>query len=93
MFPLVAFVSSIPVFSIIIRYNLLHNKICNKFVANLIAVIMPWCIALPFYNGQGLDNVTNYSSLFFSILINFVIPVSSRNAHSPRCCDCLVIGN
>lgn len=103
MFPIVALVSSIPIVSIIIRYNLLQNKICNKVrlraralatcvprhhssrlaaaqhVANVIAVVMPWLIALPFYTGQGLVDVSQDASLLFNGVINFVVPVC-RNA-------------
>jgi hypothetical protein len=75
MFPVVAFLSSIPVFAIIIRYNLLQNRICGKAVANFIAVVLPWLIALPFYTGKGLSLVITWSSLVANGLINYVVPM------------------
>jgi hypothetical protein len=44
LFPIVVLLSSIPVFSIIIRYNLVENKICRKSIANFWAVIFPWIL-------------------------------------------------
>jgi len=75
LFPIVTLLSGIPVFSIIIRYNLLENKICNKFWANFWAVIFPWLISVVFYTGNGLLNVVNWTSLVVNGIINFVIPM------------------
>jgi amino acid permease len=44
LFPIIAVASSIPVFSIIIRYNLMENGICGKLWANIWAVVLPWVI-------------------------------------------------
>lgn len=46
IFPLAVLVTSIPIYSIIIRYNLLENRICGKVLANVFAVIFPWVAAL-----------------------------------------------
>jgi hypothetical protein len=54
LFPAVALMSSIPVFSIIIRYNLVENKICRKPFANFWAVVFPWILSVFFYAGKGL---------------------------------------
>lgn len=75
MFPVVAFLSSIPVFAIIIRYNLLQNRICGKAVANFVAVVLPWLVSLPFYTGRGLSLVITWSSLVANGLINYVVPL------------------
>lgn len=51
-FPEVVLVSSIPVFSIIVRYNILESGLMGKHWANFWAVIVPWAIAVPFYTGK-----------------------------------------
>jgi len=74
LFPICVVATSIPIYSIIVRYNLLENKICNKPMANFIGVILPWLVCIPFYTGKGLQEVINWSSLISSGLINFIIP-------------------
>jgi hypothetical protein len=74
--PITTFLSSIPVYAIIVQNNLVENQVCNKPVAFVTAVIVPWLIAVPFYNGSGLVTVINYASLFLQSLINFFIPLA-----------------
>jgi len=74
LFPISVVATSIPIYSIIVRYNLLENKICSKPMANFIGVILPWLVTIPFYTGQGLQNVINWSSLISGGIINFIIP-------------------
>lgn len=74
LFPISVVATSIPIYSIIVRYNLLENKICPKPVANFIAVILPWLVCIPFYTGHGLQDVINWSSLISNGIINFIIP-------------------
>jgi hypothetical protein len=42
---------SIPVYSIIIRYNLIESGLCGKHWANVWAVLFPWVFSVPFYTG------------------------------------------
>merc|ERR1712217_16771 len=37
---------------------------------------VPWLLALVFQTGDGLQNVINLTSLFFSSVINFLIPLA-----------------
>jgi len=74
LFPLSVIATSIPIYSIIVRYNLLENKVCNKPVANFIAVILPWIVVIPFYCGQGLSDVINWSTLISNGIVNFIVP-------------------
>ena len=52
MFPIAALLSGIPVFSIIIRYNLINEGV-PKLWANMFAVVFPWAVSLFFYAGEG----------------------------------------
>ena len=75
LFPLIAVASSIPVFSIIIRYNLMENGICGKLWANVWAVVLPWVLAVPLTAGNTIFNdVATYTSIVFQIPINLIVP-------------------
>ena len=70
VFPPAALISGIPIFSIVIRYNLLENGIANVFWSNIWAVVFPWVIALIFYAGSSMNNLMNYVSLISTIPLN-----------------------
>jgi len=74
LFPLMVLATSIPVYSIIVRYNLLQNNVVPKAWANIFAVVVPWAVAIPFMQGGALNQLMNWSSLFFSSVANFIIP-------------------
>ena len=77
IFPIANILTSIPVFSIIIRYNILqiHGVRVPVWLANLFSVVLPWLVALPFFGGDGLNNIINWSSAVFFILLNLVLPL------------------
>ncbi|KAM9966838.1 hypothetical protein ACTFIR_007073 [Dictyostelium discoideum] len=74
LFPFIVLASTIPVFSIIVRYNLTQNKFFPTWIANLISIVLPWLIVIPFQTGDWLNIISNYSSLFFGSIANFIIP-------------------
>ncbi|KAN0018195.1 hypothetical protein ACTFIU_010809 [Dictyostelium citrinum] len=74
LFPFIVLASTIPVFSIIVRYNLTQNKFLPTWIANLISIVLPWLIVIPFQTGDWLNLISNYSSLFFGSVANFIIP-------------------
>jgi hypothetical protein len=74
LFPLMVLATTIPVFSIIVRYNLLQNKVFPKGISNFVAVVLPWLVVIPFLTGDGLNNILNWGSLVFSSVANFIIP-------------------
>ena len=78
IFPIANILTSIPVFSIIIRYNLLQLKGIKVpvIIANLFAVVLPWVVTLPFYVGDSLDTLINWSSAVFFVALNLLFPVS-----------------
>lgn len=74
LFPLFTLVSSIPVFSIIMRYNLLENKICSTPVANFWSVIFPWVLSLFFYGGNAINYILLWTGLATVYPLNFMVP-------------------
>lgn len=75
LFPLIVLLSSIPIFSIIIRYNLVDSQLCGKAQANFWGVIFPWILSVIFYSGQGIFDIINWTALLVNGFINFVIPL------------------
>lgn len=73
LFPIMVLATTIPVFSIVVRYNLLQSHV-NKGMANFLAVVLPWIIVIPFLTGNGLNNILTWGTLFFTSIANFIIP-------------------
>ncbi len=75
LFPLIAVASSIPIYSIIMRYNLVENGLCSVRVANLVAVLLPWLLVIPMTAGNSIFNsVSNFTSIAFQLPINLMVP-------------------
>merc|ERR1712087_698349 len=73
-YPMLQNFTSIPVFSILIRYNLLQSGFAPS-LSTMIAVGLPWVMSVPFYTGSGFDTIAEYGGLVTSSVINFIIPV------------------
>eukprot|EP01065_Artemidia_motanka_P041389 TRINITY_DN535_c10_g1_i1.p1 TRINITY_DN535_c10_g1~~TRINITY_DN535_c10_g1_i1.p1 ORF type:complete len:755 (+),score=254.31 TRINITY_DN535_c10_g1_i1:156-2267(+) len=74
LFPIIALVTSIPIFSIIVRYNLMENDICGKFWATFWGAIFPWIAAVALYSGSALTDVCNWAGLLTIAPLNFMLP-------------------
>ncbi|ORX55270.1 hypothetical protein BCR36DRAFT_321189 [Piromyces finnis] len=75
IFSIAILMVSIPVFSIIVRNNLVQNKICGYKTATFFSHILPWICVLPFQTGTLINDVINWTSLFFVSAANFIIPI------------------
>ena len=77
VFPLANILTSIPVFSIIIRYNLLQLEGVRMPVwfANAVAVFAPWVVAVPLYSGNQVNTLITWSSAILFTLMNLLLPV------------------
>jgi amino acid permease len=77
IFPIANVYTSIPVFSIIVRYNLLQLDGIKVpvWAANLLAVVLPWVVAVPFFAGNGLSDIINWSSALAFCGLNMILPV------------------
>ncbi|KAI8994781.1 hypothetical protein BDB01DRAFT_902473 [Pilobolus umbonatus] len=74
LFPLCALVTSIPVFTIVIKSNLLRGEICSTSWASFWSNFLPWIICLPLQTKSWVGLIQNWSSLFFQSTVNFIIP-------------------
>jgi hypothetical protein len=77
VFPLANILTSIPVFSIIIRYNLLQLEGVRMpvWLANAVAVFAPWVVAVPLYAGNQVNTLITWSSAMLFTLMNLLLPV------------------
>jgi len=73
-FPLITSLTTIPIYSIIIRCNLISNK-CPKVIATVVSIAIPWILSIPFYGGNGLSEIVNWSSILFAGFLNFLVPL------------------
>ncbi|CAB4424210.1 unnamed protein product [Rhizophagus irregularis] len=74
LFPLGGLLASIPADTIVLRYNLVRSELCNYSMATFISLVIPWCVALPFQTGFWLNIFTNWTSLLFISITNFLLP-------------------
>jgi len=64
----------IPLFSVLARLNLTGSGLCSEFVANLLAVYIPWGISWVFYSG-GATGILGWGGIFFTSIIAFLAPL------------------
>ncbi|KAF8967197.1 hypothetical protein BGZ46_000232 [Entomortierella lignicola] len=74
VFPIAALVTSIPVNMIVLRYNLIQSRTCNKGWASFLSGGLPWLFAIPGMTGSVLPNAVGWCSLLFVSAATFVIP-------------------
>ena len=67
-------VPGIPVFSILVRYNLLSGKVCSSRWAFFYSFVLPWGVSMFLYRGKGFQNLVNWTALVFEGFVNFTIP-------------------
>mmetsp|Transcript_37047 Transcript_37047/g.95672 ORF Transcript_37047/g.95672 Transcript_37047/m.95672 type:complete len:189 (+) Transcript_37047:1138-1704(+) len=74
-FPIVAVVSSIPVFSIVVKYNMIEAG-SSRTMATFMGVVLPWVVAFPLLEmPNALGQLVNFTSLFFVSFTDFIVPV------------------
>ncbi|CAO3651330.1 unnamed protein product [Cunninghamella blakesleeana] len=74
LFPVVALVTSIPVFTIVIRSNLLRGQVCNRTWSIFWSNFLPWFVCIPLQTKDFVGTIQNWSSLFFQSTCNFILP-------------------
>ncbi|KAJ3070731.1 hypothetical protein HDU99_002613, partial [Rhizoclosmatium hyalinum] len=73
-FPVLVLITSIPVAFIIVRLNLVMSRLCSKDTATFFGSILPFLVCVPFQTGPFMVSFTNWSSLFFQSMCNFMAP-------------------
>lgn len=75
LYPILQNFTSIPVFSIILRYNFMQLGWLGPRAAANVAFALPWVLSIFFYTGHGFEMISNWGGLFFSSVVNFLLPV------------------
>jgi hypothetical protein len=94
LFPVVVVASSIPVYSIIVRYNLVQNGLAKRGMANFLGVVLPWLLVIPLTAGNNVFNeLSNFTALLFQMPINLLLPfaiyfIAVRQKHTLKECLC-----
>ena len=73
LYPIIQNITSIPVFCIIIRYNL-QNSGTSKYIANFISVLLPWLLAIPLFTGAGFVKLCDFTGIVLGSFVNFILP-------------------
>jgi len=74
-YPVLQNFTSIPVFSILIRYNLVRSGV-GRWIAIAIAVPLPWVASVLFYTGKGFETISEFGGLVTSSVVNFLVPTA-----------------
>lgn len=74
LFPACVNLTSIPVFSIMQRYNLVESGLCGKRMAMFLAGVLPWLIAIPLYTGSGYELLITWSGILITSTVNYIVP-------------------
>ncbi|KAI8616252.1 hypothetical protein BC830DRAFT_1118738 [Chytriomyces sp. MP71] len=73
-FPILILITSIPVAFIIVKLNLITSHICSKDWATFYGQILPFIVCVPFQTGPYMVYFTNWSSIIFQSMCNFMAP-------------------
>ncbi|KAI9478906.1 MAG: hypothetical protein EXX96DRAFT_505695 [Benjaminiella poitrasii] len=74
LFPIFALITSIPVYTIVVRSNLIRGKICSSSWASFLSNCLPWIICIPIQTKDWIGALQNWSSLFFQSSVNYILP-------------------
>ena len=75
VFPAANLMTSIPIFSLLVRYNLVNAEVMSEGPANAVAVGVPWIMSLIFYSGNLLGDLINWSAALLFAAVNLVVPI------------------
>ena len=69
--------TSIPVYSIIVRYNLLVSGLCGQCGSHMAATVLPWAVAWLFFKGSVFTTFVNWASLISFGVVYFGLPLAA----------------
>lgn len=73
-FPILVLLTSIPVAFLVVRLNLVTSRLMSRDWATFYGSILPFIICIPFQTGTTIVTFTNWTSLIFQSLCNFIAP-------------------
>lgn len=91
VYAVAANLASIPIFSIMMRYNLLEQKLVGPRTAGFVSIVVPWLASVLLFCGTGFQQVVQFSGTFTSAIVNLIVPgllfIASQGprAHESAC--------
>lgn len=67
-------IPGIPIYSILVRYNLLMGDVCGPKGAFVGSLVVPWVVSMFLYRGSGFKVLVNWTALLLQGFVNFTIP-------------------
>jgi hypothetical protein len=74
VFPVLTYITSIPVAMIVVRLNFMAARLLSLEAANFWSVSAPFLIGIPFQTGSWITIIGTYTSLSFQSMCNFFAP-------------------
>jgi len=66
---------SIPVYSVMVKYNLYVSRVFSGRWSAFWGVVFPWIVSFPLYQGSGFLEFLTWSSLIVNGALNFLLPI------------------
>lgn len=65
----------IPLFSVLMKMNLVGSGLCTSTQGNILATFVPWLIGWLFYKGSAAAKLLSWGGVIFTSIIAFVAPL------------------
>jgi len=73
-YAIAANLASIPIFSILMRYNLIESGLFGRKASGTLSVLVPFGVSVLLYTGEGFKNAVDFSGTFTSSFVNLMVP-------------------
>lgn len=74
LFPILTYITSIPVAMIILKLNFMAAKICGEGWAQFYSTFLPFILGVPMQTGSIIAYFGTYTSVIFQSTCNFICP-------------------
>ena len=75
LFAIVCVGLSVPIFCIMVRYNLIVDGLCSDRWAVIFSVVLPFAFSWVFYHGRSFNDVVSWSGVVNNGPVNFILPL------------------
>lgn len=64
----------IPIFCVLMRYNLVSGRVCTLATGKFLGAWLPWIVSWMVYRGHGILALLSWSGLVLNSLVDFIFP-------------------
>ena len=65
----------IPLFQVVMRYNLVNSGVVGSSTGKYVSTILPWGLSWLVYQGEGFCDLLNWCGLILNGLVGFILPI------------------